>query len=129
MGYPLANNMIPLAQYGFHHPSHSIHVGSPSVNVDVKTTREHVSRDPEVSKVKIVSVVYDDDDDDDDGDDDDDDDDGDDDDDDDAVMIMTMIRVLDNDCDGDYNDDATKQHIVFQLFAKCKKVDTRNMQS
>lgn len=29
------------------HPSHSIHVGAPNVNVDVHTTREHVAHNPE----------------------------------------------------------------------------------
>lgn len=29
------------------HPSHSIHVGAPNVNVDVQTTREHVAQRPE----------------------------------------------------------------------------------
>lgn len=44
---------MPVAQYDFaHRPSHSIHVGSPTVNVDVKTTREHVTHNQEMKKVK-----------------------------------------------------------------------------
>ena len=58
--YPLAHaypSVYPLAHAGFipqaqelayrDHPSHSIHVGAPNVNVDVHTTREHVARSPD----------------------------------------------------------------------------------
>ena len=51
MAYPSA---YPLAHPGLmpepllaNHPSHSIHVGAPNVNVDVHTTREHVAQNPE----------------------------------------------------------------------------------